>query len=118
MMRGPPGTTLFPYPPLFRSLAARAGGAAEVARITAAAMSGELDFAQSLRARVAALEGLPVEVLDEVRETLVLTPGARTLIRTLKRLGFRCGIVSGGFTQITDPLAEQLGLDLDRKSVV
>ena len=92
-------------------LAARAGRAAEVARITAAAMNGELDFAESLRARVAALAGLPVEVLDEVREHLVLTPGARTLIRTLQRLGFRCGIVSGGFTQITDPLAETLGLD-------
>ncbi|HEX2075221.1 MAG TPA: phosphoserine phosphatase SerB [Geodermatophilus sp.] len=92
-------------------LAARAGRAAEVARITAAAMNGELDFAESLRARVAVLAGLPVEVLDEVRETLVLTPGARTLIRTLQRLGFRCGIVSGGFTQITDPLAERLGLD-------
>jgi phosphoserine phosphatase len=50
-------------------------------------------------------------VLDEVREALVLTPGARTLIRTLQRLGFRCGIVSGGFSQITDPLAELLGLD-------
>jgi phosphoserine phosphatase len=92
-------------------LAARAGRAAEVARITAAAMNGELDFAESLRARVAALAGLPVEVLAEVREHLVLTPGARTLIRTLKRLGFRCGIVSGGFTQITDHLAEELGLD-------
>jgi phosphoserine phosphatase len=92
-------------------LAARAGRAAEVARITAAAMNGELDFAESLRARVRALAGLPVEVLDEVREALVLTPGARTLIRTLQRLGFRCGIVSGGFTQITDPLAETLGLD-------
>ena len=92
-------------------LAARAGRAAEVARITAAAMNGELDFAESLRARVAVLKGLPVEVLDEVREALVLTPGARTLIRTLQRLGFRCGIVSGGFTQITDPLAETLGLD-------
>jgi phosphoserine phosphatase len=92
-------------------LAARAGRAAEVARITAAAMNGELDFAQSLRARVATLAGLPVEVVDEVRETLELTPGARTLIRTLQRLGFRCGIVSGGFTQITDPLAETLGLD-------
>jgi phosphoserine phosphatase len=92
-------------------LAARAGRAAEVARITAAAMNGELDFAESLRARVAALQGLPVEVLDEVREALVLTPGARTLIRTLQRLGFRCGIVSGGFSQITDPLAELLGLD-------
>ena len=92
-------------------LAARAGRAAEVARITAAAMNGELDFAESLRARVSALAGLPVEVLDEVREALVLTPGARTLIHTLQRLGFRCGIVSGGFTQITDPLAETLGLD-------
>ncbi len=92
-------------------LAARAGRAAEVARITAAAMNGELDFAESLRARVATLAGLPVDVLDEVREHLELTPGARTLIRTLQRLGFRCGIVSGGFTQITDPLAESLGLD-------
>ena len=92
-------------------LAARAGRAAEVARITAAAMNGELDFEESLRARVGVLAGLPVGVLDEVREHLVLTPGARTLIRTLQRLGFRCGIVSGGFTQITDPLAEALGLD-------
>ncbi len=92
-------------------LAARAGRAAEVARITAAAMNGDLDFAESLRARVATLAGLPVEVLDEVREHLELTPGARTLIRTLQRLGFRCGVVSGGFSQITDPLAESLGLD-------
>ena len=92
-------------------LAARAGRAAEVARITAAAMNGELDFAESLRARVAALRGLPVEVLDEVHGALELMPGARTLIRTLQRLGFRCGIVSGGFTQITDPLARSLGLD-------
>jgi phosphoserine phosphatase len=92
-------------------LAARAGRAAEVARITAAAMNGELDFEESLRARVAVLAGLPISVLDEVREHLVLTPGARTLIRTLQRLGFRCGIVSGGFTQITDPLAAALGLD-------
>ncbi|MCU1612660.1 MAG: serB [Frankiales bacterium] len=92
-------------------LAARAGRAAEVARITAAAMNGELDFAESLRARVSALAGLPVDVLDEVREHLELTPGARTLIRTLQRHGFRCGVVSGGFSQITDPLAEALGLD-------
>jgi phosphoserine phosphatase len=92
-------------------LAARAGRAAEVARITAAAMNGELDFAESLRARVATLAGLPVEVLDEVREHLELTPGARTLIRTLQRLGFRCGVVSGGFSQITDPLAASLDLD-------
>ncbi len=92
-------------------LAARAGRAAEVARITAAAMNGELDFEQSLRARVAALAGLPESELDDVREALELTPGARTLIRTLRHSGFRCGIVSGGFTQITDPLAATLGLD-------
>jgi phosphoserine phosphatase len=92
-------------------LAARAGRAAEVARITAAAMNGELDFTESLRRRVATLAGLPVAVLDEVREALDLTPGARTLIRTLQRLGMRCGIVSGGFSQITDPLARDLGLD-------
>jgi phosphoserine phosphatase len=92
-------------------LAAKAGREAEVARITAAAMNGELDFAESLRARVSTLAGLPVSVLDEVREALELTPGARTLIRTLQRLGFYCGIVSGGFSQITDPLAEALGLD-------
>jgi phosphoserine phosphatase len=92
-------------------LAARAGRAAEVARITAAAMNGELDFEQSLRARVAALAGLPESVLDEVGQHLVLTPGARTLIRTLRHSGFRCGIVSGGFTQITDRLATALGLD-------
>jgi phosphoserine phosphatase len=92
-------------------LAARAGRADEVAAITAAAMNGELDFAESLRKRVAVLAGLPVGVLDEVRERLELTPGARTLIRTLQRLGFRCGIVSGGFTQVTEPLAAALGLD-------
>ena len=63
-------------------------------------MRGELDFAESLRARVAMLEGLDAAVLDRVAESLVLTPGARTTIRTLKRLGYRCGIVSGGFTQV------------------
>jgi phosphoserine phosphatase len=50
-------------------------------------------------------------VLSDVRRQLRLTPGARTLIRTLKRLGYRCGIVSGGFTQIIDPLAAELGID-------
>ena len=62
-------------------------------------MRGELDFAASLRERVALLKGLDAGVLDEVRSALRLTPGARTLIRTLKRLGYRCGIVSGGFTR-------------------
>jgi phosphoserine phosphatase len=92
-------------------LAAHAGHADEVARITAQAMSGELDFEPALRQRVALLKGLPVEVIDEVRDQLVLTPGARTVVRTLKRLGYVLAIVSGGFTHITDALRAQLGLD-------
>lgn len=92
-------------------LAARAGSAEKVARLTAAAMAGELDFATALRERVALLEGLPAAVCDEVAAALQLTPGARTLVRTLKRMGFRCGVVSGGFTQVTDGLVRQLGLD-------
>jgi phosphoserine phosphatase len=92
-------------------LADRAGCAAEVAKVTEATMRGDLDFEGSLRERVALLSGLSEDVLDDVRHALRLTPGARTLIRTLKRLGYRCGIVSGGFTQIIDPLAAQLGID-------
>ena len=92
-------------------LAARAGCAAQVARVTESAMRGELDFAASLQERVALLKGLDAGVLDEVRAGLRLTPGARTLIRTLKRLGYRCGIVSGGFTAVIQPLADELGID-------
>ena len=92
-------------------LAARAGCAAEVSEVTAAAMRGELDFAESLHRRVALLEGLNASVIDEVAAGARLAPGARTLIRTLKRLGYRCGVVSGGFTQITDLLTVKLGLD-------
>jgi phosphoserine phosphatase len=92
-------------------LADRAGCAAEVAKVTEATMRGELDFEASLRERVALLAGLEEAVLNGVRDALRLTPGARTLIRTLKRLGYRCGIVSGGFTQIIDPLAGELGID-------
>jgi phosphoserine phosphatase len=92
-------------------LAARAGCAAEVRAVTAAAMRGELDFAESLRERVALLAGLDAAVIDEIATSARLAPGARTLIRTLKRLGYRCGVVSGGFTQITDWLTMELGLD-------
>jgi phosphoserine phosphatase len=92
-------------------LAARAGCAAKVAELTAATMRGELDFAAALRERVALLAGLDASVLDDVRVELRLAPGARTLIRTLRRLGYKCGIVSGGFTQFTDVLAADLGLD-------
>ena len=92
-------------------LAARAGCAEQVAKITAATMRGDVDFAASLRERVALLAGLDAGVLDEVRREITLAPGARTLIKTLRHLGFRCGIVSGGFTQLTDALAAGLGLD-------
>ena len=92
-------------------LAARAGCEAKVAELTAATMRGELEFAAALRERVSLLAGLDAAVLDEVRAELRLAPGARTLIRTLRRLGYRCGIVSGGFTQFTDGLAAELGLD-------
>lgn len=100
-------------------LLARAAGCEEdVARVTAAAMRGELDFAGSLRERVALLAGLPLTVVDDVRRDLQLTPGARTLITTLKRLDYRCGIVSGGFTQVTDVLAAELGLDYARANTL
>src|SRR5215470_9069288 len=91
-------------------LAARAGCAGEVAKITAAAMRGELDFAAALRERVGLLAGLDAGVLDEVRGELRLTAGAHTLIRTLGGLGYKFGIVSGGFLQVIAPLAAELGI--------
>ncbi|WET78216.1 phosphoserine phosphatase SerB [Amycolatopsis sp. QT-25] len=92
-------------------LGAHAGVEPQVREITEAAMRGELNFAESLERRVALLEGLPETVLDEVAASIELTPGARTTIRTLKRMGFRCGVVSGGFTKIIQSLVNDLGLD-------
>ncbi|MEI6253816.1 MAG: phosphoserine phosphatase SerB [Mycobacteriaceae bacterium] len=92
-------------------LAEHAGAGEAVAAITEAAMRGEIDFAESLHQRVATLAGLPAEVLDEVADKVELTKGARTTIRTLRRLGFHCGVVSGGFRQVIDPLAHELMLD-------
>jgi phosphoserine phosphatase len=92
-------------------LAAHADCEDEVREITEAAMRGEIDFSQSLEQRVACLAGLPESVLDDVADSLTLMPGARTTVRTLKRLGFRCGVVSGGFTRIIERLAEDLDLD-------
>jgi phosphoserine phosphatase len=92
-------------------LAERAGAGEAVAAITDAAMRGEIDFAESLHQRVATLAGLSAEVIDEVADRVELTPGARTTIRTLRRLGFHCGVVSGGFRQVIDPLAHELMLD-------
>lgn len=95
-------------------LAERAGVGEQVADITERAMRGELDFEASLRARVALLAGLSTQALDEVYEQLELSPGARTLVRSLRRLGYRFAIVSGGFTQLTDRLAEDLGIHYAR----
>ena len=92
-------------------LGQHAGRAAEVAELTDAAMRGELDFAESLRARVRLLAGLDAAVLDDVRSDLELARGARTFVRTLKRLDYRIAIVSGGFTQVTDSLVADLGID-------
>ncbi len=95
-------------------LAEHAGHAEEVARVTREAMAGELDFEQSLRARVALLEGVDASALDRVYDDLVLAPGARTMVRVLRRLGYRFALVSGGFSQITDRLAQELGVHYAR----
>jgi phosphoserine phosphatase len=92
-------------------LASHAGCENQVADITAAAMRGEIDFGESLRRRVRLLAGLESGALDAVARDVELTPGARTLVRTLRRLGYQCGIVSGGFDVVTDHLASELHLD-------
>lgn len=95
-------------------IAAHAGRQPEVAAITERAMRGELDFAESLRQRAAALAGLPIGVLDEVRAAVRLTPGARTLVATLRDLGLSIGVVSGGFIEVVGPLATGLGITYAR----
>lgn len=92
-------------------LGAKAGVQSEIAKITESAMRGELDFEASLRARVALLKGLPESVLVDVQSEITLTPGARTLVRTLKKLGHHIALVSGGFEPVIAPLAAELGID-------
>ncbi len=91
-------------------IAEHAGCLEQVASVTERAMAGDLDFAESLRQRVALFEGLPVSALDQVRSRVRLTPGARTLCRTLNQLGFHVALVSGGFHEVVDPIAEDLGV--------
>ncbi|MCW2694080.1 MAG: phosphoserine phosphatase SerB [Mycobacterium sp.] len=93
-------------------LAAEAGCERQVREVTERAMAGELDFAASLRERVALLAGLDVAALARVRAAVQLTPGAATLVRTLQRLGSRVALVSGGFHEVVDPLAQSLGINL------
>jgi phosphoserine phosphatase len=92
-------------------LAAYAGKREEVAAVTEAAMRGELDFAQSLHARVRVLAGLPATVVDAVRAEVKLSEGAAELVAAFKAAGHVVGVVSGGFNQILQPIAEELGLD-------
>lgn len=99
-------------------LAAHAGREEEVAAVTERAMRGELDFEESLRERVKALAGLDASVIDEVARNIVLTPGARTTVRTMKRLGYKTAVVSGGFIQVLEGLAEDLDLDYVRANTL
>jgi phosphoserine phosphatase len=92
-------------------LAKRTPHQTEVSRITDQAMRGELDFDQALRARVSLLKGLPESVIADVRSEISLSPGAKTLVRTLHHLGHKVGIVSGGFIDVIAPLADDLNLD-------
>lgn len=92
-------------------LAAAAGSHDEVAEITFRAMNGELDFEASLRARVATLAGLPLTVFDTVAQQICLTKGVREMIAGVQAAGGRVGVVSGGFHELVDPLAQDLGLD-------
>ncbi|WP_430646459.1 phosphoserine phosphatase SerB [Agromyces sp. GXS1127] len=95
-------------------LAEAAGSLEHVAAVTERAMRGELDFAASLRERVATLAGLPVAEVLAARDRLTPTPGVQELIDGVHAAGGRVGVVSGGFHELLDPLAERLGLDFCR----
>jgi len=92
-------------------MAKAAGAGEEVSRITEAAMRGELDFSESLQRRVAALEGLDASVLDRIAGELTLTEGAERLLRTLKLLGYKTAVLSGGFTYFGRYVQQKLDLD-------
>jgi phosphoserine phosphatase len=92
-------------------LAEEAGSLGHVAAVTERAMRGELDFAESLRERVATLAGLEEPVFDRVRSRIVVTPGVPELIAGLHDAGSLVGVVSGGFHELLDPLGAALGLD-------
>lgn len=91
-------------------IAALAGRKDEVSAITESAMRGEIDFAQSLRARVAALTGVTAQQMSAIFDPMPLTPGAEQLVRWMQRHHWHVGVVSGGFTWFADKVQEQLGL--------
>ena len=92
-------------------IAKLAGVGEQVAKVTAQAMRGELDFAESLRARVATLKDAPISIIDEVANNLPLMPGLENLVAALQQKNWKVVIASGGFTYMTDKLKQQLGLD-------
>jgi phosphoserine phosphatase len=92
-------------------LAKVAGVGKQVAEITSRGMNGEIDFKESLKLRVKLLKGLSLESLEEVRKNTKLMPGSVELLRTLKDMGFKLALISGGFTYFTDELKERLGFD-------
>lgn len=99
-------------------LAECAGKRAEVEAVTERAMSGELDFEASLKARVSLLKGLPESVIQETLAKCTFTKGARELVSAVHAAGGKVGAVSGGFTQLLEPLAKDIGLDFYRANVL
>jgi phosphoserine phosphatase len=91
---------------------------ARIATITERAMRGELDFAASLRERVALLKGLDATVLDDLYARVTLMPGAQTLVATMKAHGATCALVSGGFTYFTERIAARLGFDVQQANTL
>ena len=92
-------------------MAQKAGVFKEVSRITEKARRGDIDFEEAIVQRVALLKGLKVEALEKIRNEMKLSEGAEELVETLKRLGFKLGLVSGGFDYFSNFLKERLGLD-------
>jgi phosphoserine phosphatase len=91
-------------------LAERAGTRDEVAAVTELAMQGEIDFAQSLRQRVATLAGIPTTVFADVLEQIEFTPGAELLVSTLQQRGWTAALVSGGFVEVVEPIAARVNI--------
>ena len=99
-------------------LAEEAGVGVKVKEITESAMRGELDFKESLERRTELLAGLSEKAIVDIRGRITLTPGARTLVRTLHRLGHKVGIVSGGFTNVIEPLVNEMKVDFFRANTL
>jgi phosphoserine phosphatase len=99
-------------------LADCAGKRSEVEAVTERAMSGELDFTASLKARVRVLEGLPESVIAETLDKCTITQGAKKLIQAIHLAGGKVGAVSGGFSQLLEPLAQELNLDFHRANTL